>query len=160
MLLYTVKPGDNVYSIAQRNGTTPTRVIIDNDLTNPGKLVVGQVLVLLYPTVTYTVRGGDTLESIAKAYGVSILELWQNNPALRGRSYIYPGQTLNIAYETPPLGSLRVNGYAYPYIDRSVLRTTLPYLTYLSIFTYGFRQDGTLIPPTGGDDELISIARE
>lgn len=160
MILYTVQKGDSVYSIAQKNGTTPSRIIIDNDLTNPGKLVVGQSLVLLYPTETYTVRGGDTLLSIARAYGVSVLQLWQNNPALRGRSYIYPGQILNISYETPPLGSIQVNGYAYPYIDRSVLRTTLPYLTYLSIFTYGFRTDGSLIPPTGGDEELIAIARE
>ena len=160
MILYTVQEGDTVFSIASKNGTTPSRIIIDNDLTNPSKLVVGQTLVLLYPTRTYTVRGGDTLTSIANAYGVSALQLWQNNPALRGRSYIYPGQTLNISYETPPLGSIRVNGYAYPYIDRSVLRTTLPYLTYLSIFTYGFREDGSLIEPTGGDGELISIARE
>ncbi len=160
MILYTVKPGDTVFSIAQRNGTSPSRIIIDNDLTNPGKLVVGQTLVLLYPTKTYTVRGGDTLTGIANAYGTTLLSLWQNNPSLRGRSYIYPGQTLNIAYETPPLGTLRVNGYAYPYIDRSVLRTTLPYLTYLSIFTYGFRTDGSLIEPTGGDAELIAIAKE
>ncbi len=160
MILYTVKPGDTVFSIAQRNGTSPSRIIIDNDLTNPGRLVVGQTLVLLYPTRTYTVRGGDTLLGIARMYGVSVMQLWQNNPALRGRSYIYPGQTLNISYEKPPLGSIRINGYAYPYIDRSVLRTTLPYLTYLSIFTYGFRSDGSLIPPTGGDSELIAIARE
>ncbi|MBQ8746601.1 MAG: LysM peptidoglycan-binding domain-containing protein [Clostridia bacterium] len=160
MILYTVKPGDTVFSIAQRNGTSPSRIIIDNDLTNPEKLVVGQTLVLLYPTRTYTVRGGDTLNAIANMYGTTLLSLWQNNPSLRGRSYIYPGQTLNISFETPPLGSIRVNGYAYPYIDRSVLRTTLPYLTYLSIFTYGFRPDGSLIAPTGGDQELISIAKE
>ncbi len=160
MILYTVKPGDTVFSIAQKNGTSPSRIIIDNNLTNPGKLVVGQTLVLLYPTKTYTVRGGDTLDTIAKMYGIPLLKLWQNNPALRGRSYIYPGQTLNISYEAPPLGNIRVNGYAYPYIDRSVLRTTLPYLTYLSIFTYGFRTDGSLIEPTGGDAELISIAKE
>lgn len=160
MILYTVQKGDTVYSIAQKNNTTPSRIIIDNDLTNPGKLVVGQSLVLLYPTNTYTVRGGDTLLSIARAQGVSVMQLWQNNPVLRGRSYIYPGQILNISYEAPPLGSIRVNGYVYPYIDRSVLRTTLPYLTYLSIFTYGFRTDGSLIPPTGGDEELIALSRE
>lgn len=160
MIIYTVQSGDTVYSIARKNGTTPSRIITDNNLENPEKLTVGQTLVLLYPTLTYTVRGGDTLQSIANAYGVSLNELWRNNPSLAGGNYIYPGQVLNIAYETPPLGSIRTNGYAYPYIDRNILRTTLPYLTYLSIFTYGIRPDGTLIPPTGGDSELIVIAKE
>ena len=160
MIIYTVKEGDSVYSIAKKNNTTPSRIITDNNLDNPQKLSIGQTLVLLYPTLTYTVRGGDTLNSIANAYGVSLNQLWRNNPQLAGGNYIYPGQILNIAYETPPLGTVKTNGYAYPYIDRSVLRTTLPYLTYLSIFTYGIRPDGTLIPPTGGDSELIALARE
>ncbi|MGM9653502.1 MAG: LysM peptidoglycan-binding domain-containing protein [Eubacteriales bacterium] len=160
MIIYTVKNGDSVYSIARRYDTTPSRIIIDNNLENPGKLSVGQTLVLLYPTQTHTVRGGDTLNGIAQEYGVTLNELWQNNPQLAGGMYIYPGQTLNISYEAPPLGGIRTDGYAYPYIDREVLRTTLPYLTYLSIFSYGMKPDGTLIPPTGGDDELISIARE
>ena len=160
MIIYTVKEGDSVYSIAKNNNTTPSRIITDNNLENPQKLSVGQTLVLLYPTLTYTVRGGDTLNSIAGAYGVSLNQLWRNNPQLAGGNYIYPGQILNIAYETPPLGTVKTNGYAYPYIDRSVLRTTLPYLTYLSIFTYGIRPDGTLIPPTGGDSERIALARE
>ena len=160
MIIYTVKEGDSVYSIAKKNSTTPSRIITDNNLENPQKLSIGQTLVLLYPTLTYTVRGGDTLNSIANAYGVSLNQLWRNNPQLAGGNYIYPGQILNIAYETPPLGTVKTNGYAYPYIDRSVLRTTLPYLTYLSIFTYGIRPDGTLIPPTGGDSELIALARE
>lgn len=160
MIIYTVKEGDSVYSIAKQNNTTPSRIITDNNLENPERLSIGQTLVLLYPTLTYTVRGGDTLLSIANAYGVSLNQLWRNNPSLAGGNYIYPGQTLNISYEEPPLGSIKTNGYAYPYIDRSVLRTTLPYLTYLSIFTYGIRPDGTLIPPTGGDSELIALAKE
>jgi spore germination protein len=160
MIIYTVQRGDSVYSIAKKYGTTPSRIITDNSLESPQNLTVGQTLVLLYPTLTYTVRGGDTLLSIANAYGVSVNQLWRNNPSLNGSSYIYPGQTLNISYETPPLGTIRTNGYAYPYIDRTVLRTTLPYLTYLSIFTYGIRPDGTLIPPTGGDSELIALAKE
>ena len=160
MIIYTVREGDSVYSIAKKNHTTPSRIITDNNLENPEKLSVGQTLVLLYPTLTYTVRGGDTLQSIASAYGVTLNQLWRNNPQLSGGNYIYPGQILNISYETPPLGTVKTNGYAYPYIDRSVLRTTLPYLTYLSIFTYGIRPDGTLIPPTGGDSELIALAKE
>jgi len=160
MNIYTVKPGDSIYSIAREYGVPPQRIIADNELMTPGRLTVGQSLVILYPTETYTIRGGDTLGGIAERFGVSLTELWQNNPSLGGGTNIYPGQTLNISYDTPPLGEIAVNGYAYPFIDRDVLSKTLPYLTYLSIFSYGIRPDGTLIPPTGGDDELIETARE
>lgn len=160
MKIYTVRSGDTVYSIARQNQTSPSRIIIDNQLENPEHLTVGQSLVLLYPTQIHTVRGGETLFSIANMYNVSLHTLWRNNPFLQGGTYIYPGQTLNISYSDPPLGSVQVDGYAYPYIDREVLRTTLPFLTYLSIFSHGIRTDGTLIPPTGGDEELIAAARE
>lgn len=160
MQIYTVKSGDSIYSIAREFGTTPARIIADNELTDPGRLAVGQSLVILEPTNTYTVRGGDTLESIADTFGISLIELWRNNPMLGGKSFIYPGQTLNISFDPPPLGDAAINGYVYPFVDRDTLRKTLPYLTYLSIFSYGIRPDGTLIPPAGGDDEIIAIARE
>lgn len=160
MQIYTVKSGDSIYSIAREFGTTPARIIADNELTDPGRLAVGQSLVILEPTNTYTVRGGDTLESIADTFGIGLIELWRNNPMLGGKSFIYPGQTLNISFDPPPLGDAAINGYVYPFVDRDTLRKTLPYLTYLSIFSYGIRPDGTLIPPAGGDDEIIAIARE
>ena len=150
MVIHTVRAGDSIYSIAKEYSTTPARIIADNGITDPGKLAVGQTLVILYPTETYTVRGGDTLEGIARSFGVTLNELWQNNPALGGKTLIYPGQTLNIRFDTPPLGEIAVNGYAYPFIDPDTLRRTLPYLTYLSVFTYGIRPDGTLVPPSGG----------
>ena len=156
-----MRAGDSIYSIAKEYSTTPARIIADNGITDPGKLAVGQTLVILYPTETYTVRGGDTLEGIARSFGVTLNELWQNNPALGGKTLIYPGQTLNIRFDTPPLGEIAVNGYAYPFIDPDTLRRTLPYLTYLSVFTYGIRPDGTLVPPSGGNEsELITLARE
>lgn len=36
-----------------------------------------------------------------------------------------------------PLGTLGVNAYAYPYIGGELLDSVLPYLTYLTPFTYG-----------------------
>ena len=160
MQIHTVKSGDSIYSIARQYGTTPARIIADNELTDPGRLAVGQSLVILEPTITYTVRGGDTLNGIAERFGVSLTQLWRNNPMLGGKTFIYPGQTLNISFDTPPLGEASVNGYVYPFVDRDTLRKTLPYLTYLSIFSYGIRPDGTLIPPAGGDEEIIALARE
>lgn len=160
MQIHTVKSGDSIYSIARQYGTTPARIIADNELAEPGRLAVGQTLVILEPVKTYTVRGGDTLTKIAELFGVSLNQLWRNNPMLGGKTFIYPGQTLNISFDPPPLGEVSVNGYVYPFVDRDTLRKTLPYLTYLSIFSYGIRPDGTLVPPAGGDDEIISLARE
>ncbi len=160
MTIHTVRSGDTIYSIARDYGVPPSRIITDNLLENPGNLSVGQDLVILNPTVTHTVRGGETLYGIARAYNTDLLTLYRNNPILGGEPNVYPGQILNIAYETPPLGEISSNGYAYPTIDRAVLRRTLPYLTYLSVFSYGIRPDGTLIEPAGGVDELIALAKE
>ena len=160
MQIHTVQRGDSVYSIARQYGVPASRIITDNMLMNPGQLVVGQDLVILFPTVTHTVRGGETLSGIAEQYSVPLLTLYRNNPQLGGIPGIFPGQVLNIAYETPPLGSIRTNGYAYTNIDRSVLRRTLPYLTYLSVFNYGITEEGALLPPAGNDEEIIAICRE
>ncbi len=160
MIIHTVEQGDSIYSIAREYGVPPSRIITDNMLTSPASLVPGQTLVILFPTLTHTVRGGETLYSIAEDFGVDLLTLYRNNPSLDGTPTVFPGQVLNILYEAPPLGEITTLGYVYPFIERSVLRRTLPYLTYLSIFTYGITDEGDLIPPEGGDSELISIARE
>ncbi|MCI9449537.1 MAG: LysM peptidoglycan-binding domain-containing protein [Clostridiales bacterium] len=160
MTIYTVKPGDSIFSIARAFGIPPSRIITDNFLTDPGNLIVGEDLVILFPNQTHTVMGGETLSSIAEMYGQTLVDMYRNNPVLDGMPSVFPGQVLNISYDAPPLGDITTNGYAYPYIDRTVLRRTLPYLTYLSIFTYGIEDNGELIEPTGGDDELIAIAKE
>lgn len=160
MTIHTVQSGDSVYSIAREYGVTPSRIITDNLLENPGNLVVGQDIIILFPTVTHTTRGGETLEYIASLYNITLQKLYRNNPILDGMPSIYPGQVLNIEYETPPLGDITSLGYAYPNIERSTLKRTLPYLTYLSVFSYGIRNDGSLIVPSGGVDEVITLARE
>ncbi len=159
MIIHTVRRGDTIFSVARAYGVPPTRVISDNLLTDPNRLAVGQDLVILYPTATHTVVGGDTLASISARYGVTRLALYRNNPVLGGEPDIYPGQVLNIAYEAPPLGSLSTVGYAYPNIEPAALRRTLPYLTYLSVFSTGIRPDGTLIAPSG-EEFLIGEAGE
>ena len=159
MLIHTVRRGDTVFSVAREYGVPPARIITDNLLAEPGRLAEGQDLLIQFPTVTHTVAGGDTLTSIAARYGVSRLALLRYNPVLDGESRIYPGQVLNIAYEPPEYGETVTMGYAYPFIDRTVLRRTLPYLTYLSIFSTGLRSDASLIPPDA-ESELIALSRE
>lgn len=157
MIIYTIKPGDSVYSIARRYGLSEERIIAENELRNPAELVVGQTLVLSQPTAVYTVAQGDTVYNIASRFGITPNQLWRNNPQLGGKGELVPGQELVISLPAPTLGSIDVGGYAYPNIDRDVLRKTLPYLTYLTLFTYGIRDDGTLIGIE--DEELIELAR-
>lgn len=158
MTIYVVQPGDSVYSIARAHRVPPERIIVQNGLSNPAKLTPGQALVIQYPKQLYTVQRGDTLGDIAVRFGTTVNTLWQNNPQLNGNDRIYPGQGLIISYTQEKIGKLAVNGYAYPNINRTVLRKTLPYLTYLSVFSWGFRPGGGLIPQN--DREIVATARE
>lgn len=157
MIIYTVKAGDTVSSIAEEYGVTPEIITYDNSPL-PDSLVVGQSLVIRFPTLTYTVEDGDTLTSIADQFGVSVNELFQNNPQLSGEDSITAGEELVIEFEAPTLGNISLGGYAYPYINDVTLRRTLPYLTNLSVFAYGMREDGSLVVPEG-EERLIDEAK-
>lgn len=113
---------------------------------------MGQALVIQFSKLTHTVRSGETLSAIASQYGISSA-VARNNPVVGGGSIIYPGQTLVIAFQGEKLGSLTVNGYAYPFIGRRELQALLPYLTYLTPFTYGITAQGGLISP---DDSILT----
>ena len=71
---YVVQPGDTLYSIANRFGTTVTAIRSDNNLTSDF-LFVGQQLVIVsgQPMNTiHTVQRGDTLFSLANRYGTTV----------------------------------------------------------------------------------------
>lgn len=158
MVIYTVKQGDTVNSIAAEFGISPEIIAADNSLDN-NVPVVGQSLVIRFPVLTYTVESGDTAGSIAERFGITSNELWQNNPQLMGGDSISAGEELVIEFEAPTFGDLSLGGYAYPYINDTTLRRTLPYLTNLSVFAYGLREDGSLVVPEG-EERLISEALE
>ena len=56
MDIHVVQKEDNIYTIAEQYGVSSERLLIDNDLTAPGNLVVGQALVIVYPQKTYQVQ--------------------------------------------------------------------------------------------------------
>lgn len=159
MTIYVVKAGDNLNSIARQFGVTRERIITDNVLPNPDRLVVGQSLGIRVPQTVHTVAAGETLASIAQQYGVSINDIRQNNPRITTQENLPVGEALVITFQgREVLKDIRVNGYAYPFIDRDVLRMTLPFLTNASLFTYGFTPEGNLLMPD--DTELVAIIRE
>ena len=158
MVIYTAVAGDTVGSVAEQYGVSPEIIIAGNSLDS-ASLVTGQSLVIRFPALTYTVEPGDTLNAVAERFGVSTNELWQNNPRLMGGDTLNIGDELVIEFEPPTLGSITLGGYAYPYINDTTLRRTLPYLTNLSVFAYGLRPDGSLVVPEG-EERLINTARE
>jgi spore germination protein len=156
MEIYIVKSGDTIESIS-RNFDIPTFILRNiNNLEMIPNLVVGQALLVLKPLRLYTVKEDDTLFSIAQKNNIDLNTLYRNNPNLKGRPLIYQGQTLVIEFERNVQGQIDVNGYAYPYIDKSLLQTTLPYINYMTPFTYGITEQGSLVQLD--DTELIDLS--
>lgn len=114
--IYYVQPGDSLYSIAARYGTSVTVLQQDNGLTTT-EINSGQALRIsrqvstetvssnntvrsgdsLY--ITYIVKYGDPLYLIAKRYGISLKTLLAANN-LKNVSSIRPGQKLLIPRTT------------------------------------------------------------
>ena len=157
MQIYVVKNGDGISKIAEDYGVIPALLAADNGLTVNTPLVVGQALVVRFPKTVHTVSAGETIYSIALQYGIDTVTLYRNNYFLHGLPTVRSGDVLVIEYaQEEKLGTFGVNGYAYPYIPIEQLDATLPYLTYLTPFTYGISTDGGLLPLN--DAELLAAA--
>lgn len=107
----------------------------------------------------YVVKPGDNVDVIASYYGRNPSEIIFDN------QLVYPyelavGQALLIRGGVrEPDRAITVNGYAYPFISEWVLEQTLPYLSGLFVFSYGFTSEGNLIPPLWDDEPLIAAAK-
>lgn len=108
----------------------------------------------------YVLQPRDTIDIIASTYGVDTDVLIYDN------QLIYPyelaiGQALLIRNgQRERMMEIVSNGYAYPFINRWVLDNTLPFLSELSVFSYGFTVDGELISPLVDDVWMIDEALE
>lgn len=108
----------------------------------------------------YVVKPGDTVYAIASAYQVEV------NTLIYANQLVYPyqlaiGQALLITNGPREKSmEIRSNGYAYPFINGWVLGNTLPFLTELSVFSYGFTTEGELVPPILDDVWMINMALE
>ncbi len=107
----------------------------------------------------YVVRQGDTLYGLAGRFGVSAEQIAYDNEV--GERPLVPGEALLILVpgeEVEPIRSMQVSGYAYTYIEPQILSEVLGYLDELLIFSYGFTEEGDLIPPPQDDLPLIEEA--
>lgn len=105
----------------------------------------------------YVVKTGDTVDTIADRFSVSVQELIFANQLVFpyalavGQALLLPTDSGEEMERIP----VRINGYAYPFISNWTLTQTLPYLTELSVFSYGFTTEGDLIPPLLDDTWMI-----
>lgn len=80
---YTVQKGDNLYSIARRFNTSVQAITNLNNLPN-NNLSIGQVLKIPSissnpSTITYVVRSGDNLYSIARRFNTTVDSIKRKN---------------------------------------------------------------------------------
>ena len=108
---YTVQSGDNLSKIASQFGTNYENLARLNNITNPNRIYVGQVLRISgnanvstptqltttnSSTSSYTVKSGDTLSGIAAKFGTSYEALAQRNN-IANPNTIYVGQVIQIS---------------------------------------------------------------
>lgn len=157
MLIYTVKPGYTLAGISRRYGLSPLRIAADNGLSDMSRLVPGQNLLINVDSVRYILDEGQTLFSISQEYGVPLDELIKANPGLNPLN-LRPGDTVMIPVaRREKRRPILVNGYAYPSINTNSLNCVLPFLTFLSPFSYKLTPTAELVSPD--DSDLIFRAQ-
>ncbi len=103
MSIYTVNPGDTLWSISRTLGTTMQSIIKANNLQNPDTLAAGQNLLIPLPesgaVFRYVVQPGDTLFTISRLFSVDVTGIAEYNNISIPYT-ISPGQVLNIPLES------------------------------------------------------------
>lgn len=102
---YVIQPGDTLFSIANRFGTTVTALAELNDIVNPSRIFWGQTLLIPGEGGTggpnppgedltvYNVREGDNLYRIALRYNTTVTRLMELND-ITNPNLIFIGQEL------------------------------------------------------------------
>lgn len=104
--VYRVRSGDTLASIARRFGVSAGDLAAVNRIKNANQIQPGQVIELPGGSLTakpgdrshagvYTVRRGDTVDDIAKQFGVEVSELTALN-GIHNKNRIRVGQTLYV----------------------------------------------------------------
>ena len=105
LAVHVVRYGETLAGIAARYGVSPWAIAQANGLANINRIYVGQSLIIPGGAVTgnriHTVTWGETLNGIARYYGVSLWDIMQAN-AITNPNRIYPGQQIVIPTYLPP----------------------------------------------------------
>lgn len=161
MQIHVVQPGQTLYGIADAYGVNMDTITEANQLSAPGRLVIGQTLVIPVVGKYYWVQQGDSFYSIAKRFGLKASSLAEVN----GLTLNQPLQIGLRLYIPPvPRRQAEVNAYIEPRGEavsqalQNAAAEAAPELTYLAPFSFRIKRDGSLqAPPL---DNLASIAAQ
>lgn len=156
MLIHKFEKDDNLGAIAERYFTKEDIIKKHNQLD---KLLpsVGEEILVLTPTRTYTARYGDSLDGIGLRFSIPKKDMEAMNPGLLGKE-LRPGDVIAIKCCDRPYGMSVANGYCYKDCTAEKLIEALPYLTYVTFSsvladTSGFKR-------IFNDDALLELAKK
>lgn len=145
-----MQPGDTLWNIAQAYGVTVQQLVQANQIPQPDRLVVGQALVIPIWGQFYTVRAGDSFWSIGQRFGIPYGTIAQMN---RMNPYVPLMIGTRLFIPPAPRVAAEILAYVEPrgeQVSEALIRQTreaAPYLTYLALFSYEARRDGSLKTP-------------
>lgn len=154
MIIHKVREGESLRDIARLYNTAPYQLAENNGLGVSDPLIVGEELIVPFPTRTYTAREGDTLSGIARRFGVKKQELLSINPYLFGKEELYPTQPIAIKYQKENLGMAAANGFMNSDCPKDCFYRALPYLVYVTLS--GAVTDGENVYPPKRSREIAA----
>ncbi len=156
MFFHFVKKGDSIYELSKHYHVPMNRIIEDNNLEEPYKLVIGECLIIRNDTCVYYVKKGDTLNSISKKFSISVDKIKKDNNLTSDLLSI--GQKIVIDHDNHEKKNGIVNGYCYQGISNTTLRKILPSLTHIAPFAYRITRNGSLADMN--EENIINKANE
>ena len=121
---------ETVGDVAREYGVDEEILRMNNGLEGVDP-IVGEELVVLTPTRTYTVARGDTVERLSLRFGVRESELVAHNPWIR-KNGLVPGKRIALRYGERSRGAAPSNAYVYRGCRDEEVRDAMPYLTYVT----------------------------
>ncbi len=140
MQIHTTSVGETVKDIAREYGVSEDNIRANNGIIRD-EPAVGEQLLVLIPTRTYTARAGDSLDRISLRFGIRKNDIIAMNPQLSGGRFEC-GQTITLRSSERPYGMSVANGYFYKGCSEDSLFAMLPYLTYVTFASYSADSGG------------------
>jgi len=147
MQIHVVRAGETLTKIALAYGCSVQEIAVANQVPDRSRLVVGQTLVIPTNGQYHWIQSGESLWSISRRYKVSIEDIVRMNK-ITNPNNIPVGLRLYLPQKSKQ--TIEINAYIDPRMTGSRSGREVDkageHLTYLAIFSYAVKRDGSLTP--------------